>query len=80
MTLAADVVIGLDIGTTSSKAVARPAAHSGDAYVERPTPWHAGRCGQTEIDPYLLLNLAVELIGAAVREAESKWGPVRVRA
>jgi sugar (pentulose or hexulose) kinase len=79
MTLAADVVIGLDIGTTSSKAVARPAGHSAGAYVERPTPWPVGRGGQTEIDPYLLLNLAVELIGAAVREAESTWGPVRVR-
>jgi sugar (pentulose or hexulose) kinase len=104
------VVIGMDIGTTSAKAVVRPvsprsgapyadgttsdrtaseraAAHGdpstahGDpstAYVERPTAWQAGRHGQTETDPYRLLDLAVELIGRAVRAAESAWGPVRV--
>ena len=35
--------------------------------------------GQTEIDPYRLLDVAIELIGRAVRAAESAWGPVRVR-
>ena len=72
-----DVVIGLDIGTTSSKALARPTALGGTCYVEQPTPWRTP--GQTEIDPYRLLETAVELIGRAVRAAESAWGPVRVR-
>ena len=72
-----DVVIGLDIGTTSSKAVARPTAPGGTCYVEQPTPWRPP--GQTEIDPYRLLEVAVELIGRAVRASESAWGPVRVR-
>ena len=72
-----DVVIGLDIGTTSSKALARPTAPGGTCYVEQPTPWRIP--GQTEIDPYRLLEVAVELIGRAVRASESAWGPVRVR-
>jgi sugar (pentulose or hexulose) kinase len=79
MTARADVVIGLDLGTTLAKAVVRSQAHRAAGYVELPTPWQTGRCGQTEIDPYVLLGLAVELIGRAVREAESAWGTVRVR-
>jgi sugar (pentulose or hexulose) kinase len=80
MTPRADVVIGMDIGTTSAKAVVRTATQGSAPYVEQPTPWRTGSSGQTEIDPYRLLRLAVELIGQAVRAAESAWGPVRVRA
>jgi sugar (pentulose or hexulose) kinase len=79
MTFSSDVVIGMDIGTTSAKAVVRSQARSGAPYVELPTPWHTGGYGQTEIEPQRLLALAVELIGQAVRAAESAWGPVRVR-
>ena len=79
MTLSTDVVIGIDVGTTSAKAVARPVSRRGARYVEQPTAWRTGSHGQTEIDPYRLLDMAVELIGRAVREAESAWGPVRVR-
>jgi sugar (pentulose or hexulose) kinase len=79
MTVSTDVVIGIDIGTTSSKAVVRSTSRSGTPYVEQPTPWHTGSCGQTEIDPCRLVDVAVELIGRAVRAAESAWGPVRVR-
>jgi sugar (pentulose or hexulose) kinase len=77
MTQRTDIVIGLDIGTTSAKALAQPVSRSGSVYAERPTPWFAGRQGETEIDPYRLLDLAVELIGAAVHAAEAAWGPVR---
>ena len=80
MTLRTDVVIGIDIGTTSAKAVAWPVSRRGTPHVEQPTQWRTGSRGQTEIDPYHLLDMAVELIGRAVREAESAWGPVRVRA
>ena len=75
----ADVVLGIDIGTTSSKAVARPAGPCGSTwpggtpYVEQRTPWLT-RGGQTEIDPYRLVDLAAELIGRAVQAAESTWG------
>ena len=79
MTFVADVVIGMDIGTTSAKAVARAVSRRGARYVEQSTPWRTGSRGQTEIDPYRLLDVAVELIGQAVRAAESAWGPVRVR-
>ena len=77
--MTSNVVIGIDIGTTSSKAVARSTSHRGRPYVEQRTPWHTGSCGQTEIDPYCLVSVAVDLIGRAVRAAESAWGPVRVR-
>jgi sugar (pentulose or hexulose) kinase len=79
MTFSTDVVLGIDIGTTSSKAMAQSPSQRGTPYVEQPTPWHTGGCGQTEIDPYRLVEVAVELIGRAVTEAESVWGPVRVR-
>jgi sugar (pentulose or hexulose) kinase len=84
MTFSTDVVIGIDIGTTSAKAMARSissaaAPQPGTPYVQQPTPWHTGGRGETEIDPYRLVSVAVELIGRAVRVAESAWGPVRVR-
>ena len=79
MTVSTDVVLGIDIGTTSSKAVARSASRDGTPYVEQPTPWRTRGGGQTEIDPYRLVDVAVDLIGRAVRAAESRWGPIRVR-
>jgi len=79
LTVRADVVIGIDIGTTSSKAVVGSAARRGTPYVEQPTPWRTRDCGQTEVDPDRLVALAIDLIGRAVRAAESAWGPVRVR-
>ena len=81
--MTSSIVVGLDIGTTSSKAVARLVAASasrpGRPYAEQPTPWRTDACGQTEIHPNRLVSLAVDLIGSAVRAAESAWGPVRVR-
>jgi sugar (pentulose or hexulose) kinase len=74
-----DAVIGIDIGTTSAKAVAWSPARCGTPYAELPTPWHTGRGGQTEIEPGRLAGVAVELIGRTVRAAEAAWGPVRVR-
>jgi len=83
MTPGTDFVLGIDIGTTSSKAVARPMARSmagpGTPYVEQATPWQTRTCGQTEIEAHRLADVAVALIGSAVRAAESAWGPVRVR-
>ena len=61
----ASVVVGLDIGTTSSKAVAWPASGSvpasrrgGGPCAEQPTPWHTSGCGRTEIDAYRLVAVA----------------------
>ena len=78
MTAHTGVVIGLDIGTTSAKAVVTPLSRPGAHYLEQPTPWQDHR-GQTEIDPYRLLDLVVGLIGRAVRTAPPAWGPVLVR-
>ncbi|MFY9927249.1 MAG: FGGY family carbohydrate kinase, partial [Streptosporangiaceae bacterium] len=78
MTFSSDVTIGIDIGTTSSKAVVRSASANAAVYAELRTPWQTLDCGQTEIDPGRLVDLAIELIGRAVRTAESAWGPVRV--
>jgi sugar (pentulose or hexulose) kinase len=77
--MTSNVVLGIDIGTTSSKAVAQSMSRESADSVEQPTPWHTGGCGQTEIDPYRLVEVVVELIGRAVHAAESAWGPVRVR-
>src|SRR6185312_12530777 len=51
----------------------------GRPFAEQPTPWQTDACGQTEIHPNRLVDLAADLIGSAVRAAESAWGPVRVR-
>ena len=77
--MTSSIVVGLDIGTTSSKAVARSASRHATPYVEQSTPWQTNTCGQTETDPNRLVSLAVDLISSAVRAAESAWGPVRVR-
>ena len=76
MSVKTDVVLGIDIGTTSSKAVARPVsphvtpdAGPCTAYAEQRTPWHTGSCGQTEIGASRLLDVAVELIGSAAAAA-----------
>lgn len=80
MTHSTDVVIGLDIGTTSSKAVVQRASGHDAYYTEQPTPWHTYPDGRTEIDPHRLTDVAVDLIGAAVRIAEQAMGQSRVRA
>jgi len=64
------VLVGIDIGTTSSKAVARSASRRGTPYVEQRTPWRSPGGGQTEIDPYRIVDVAVDLIGRAVQAAE----------
>lgn len=74
-----DVVIGLDIGTTTSKAVARSSSGAEIPHVEQRTIWRTGDDGYTETSADALLALAVDLIGHAAREAGRAWGPVRVR-
>jgi sugar (pentulose or hexulose) kinase len=79
MTSGSDVIIGIDIGTTSSKAVVHCASANAAVYADLRTPWRTLDCGQTEIEPGRLVDLAIDLIGCAVQAAESAWGPVRVR-
>jgi sugar (pentulose or hexulose) kinase len=79
MTSLSDVFIGLDVGTTTSKALVRTGDHRDIGIVEAPTPWHNYPDGRTETSAEVLLNLATQLISQAVRTAESAVGPVRIR-
>ncbi len=79
MNFSTDIIVGLDIGTTSSKAIARSQLHRRAPYVEQCTPWRTHSDGLTDIDPRSLVDLAAELIGLVVQAAESAWGSVRVR-
>lgn len=74
-----DTVIGLDIGTTTSKALIRPVASPDTRVVEIDTPWSdAG--GACQIRPETLVTTAVELIARSVDVATTVWGPCAVRA
>lgn len=75
-----ETVIGLDVGTTTSKALIRRRDTSAALVVQLPTRWQALAGGRTEITPAALLDLAADLIGLAVRTAEPAWGRVVVRA
>jgi sugar (pentulose or hexulose) kinase len=75
MTRAIGTVVGLDIGTTASKALIRRLDDHASLVVQLPTPWvHA------ELAPATVLCLAVDLIGTAAAAARSAWGDVAVRA
>lgn len=75
-----DTVLGLDVGTTTSKALIRPLTGGPELVVEAPTPWQTTPGAGTDIRPQTLLAVAIDLIGEAVRSAEFAWGAVAVRA
>ncbi|HEX8303352.1 MAG TPA: FGGY family carbohydrate kinase [Jatrophihabitans sp.] len=79
MTSCTDVFIGLDMGTTTSKALVRTGDHRDLVVVDAPTPWHSHPGGRTETSPELLLRLATDLIRRGVHAAELIVGRVRVR-
>jgi sugar (pentulose or hexulose) kinase len=79
MTSFTDVFVGLDLGTTTSKALVRTGGHRDLGIVDAPTPWHNYSGGRTETSAEILLNLAMQLIHRAVHSAELAVGPVRVR-
>jgi sugar (pentulose or hexulose) kinase len=72
--------VGLDIGTTTSKALIRRLGDPRVLVVRQPTRWRATSDGRTELEAAAFLRLAVDLIGAAAHAAESAWGPVAIRA
>lgn len=72
--MATDVLVGVDVGTTSIKALAVTAGGEVLASASRPTPWrHAGP--NADADPG---ELAAVAIGVCAEAAESIDGPVRV--
>jgi sugar (pentulose or hexulose) kinase len=72
-----EVVIGLDLGTTRSKALVRDLSGRQAALVETGTPWTTCN-GGTETSAQAVLGLAVDLLGRAVQAAEQRTGPVQV--
>jgi len=80
MTAVIDTVIGLDVGTTTSKALIRRLGGPGVLIVQEPTLWRAAPGGRTELEAAAFLRLAVDLIGAATQAAESAWGTIAIRA
>jgi sugar (pentulose or hexulose) kinase len=76
MSAVTEVVVGLDLGTTSSKAIVHDLECRQVALVERRTPWTTVD-GGTETTAQAVLALAVELLGRAVQEAEQRVGSVR---
>jgi sugar (pentulose or hexulose) kinase len=80
MTLSStEVFMGIDVGTTASKALACTGDLHHLAIAEMPTPWRTHPDGKTEANPELLFELATQLIRRAVRAAESVIGPIRIR-
>jgi sugar (pentulose or hexulose) kinase len=74
-----DTVVGLDIGTTASKALIRRLGHPASLLVQKPTRWRADH-GRTELAASSFLELATDLIGLAAQAAEAAWGTVAIRA
>ena len=64
-------MVGLDIGTTRSKALVRDLQGRQAALVEARTPWTTVD-GGTETTAPNMLGLAVELLGRAVQAAEQR--------
>ena len=72
-----EILVGLDLGTTSSKAIARDLRDRQVALVEAATPWTTVLGGtQTMADS--LFALALGLLTDVVHRAEERIGPVRV--
>jgi sugar (pentulose or hexulose) kinase len=72
-----EVTVGLDIGTTRSKALVRDLSDRQAALVEAATPWTTGDEG-TETGAEAVLALAVGLLDRALQAAERRVGRVRV--
>ena len=72
-----EILVGLDLGTTSAKAMARDLLDRQVALVETRTPW-TSVSGGTHTGPEALLALSIGLLTDVVRRAEDAVGPVRV--
>ena len=80
MTPPIDTVVGLDIGTTASKALIRRLGRPATLVVQTPTRWRSEEGTRTQLEASAFLQLAVDLIGTAARAAESAWGTIAIRA
>lgn len=73
-----DVVIGLDLGTTSSKALVCDLTGNTVALVEDRTPWTTTPNGGTQTKASALVGLARDLLRRVILEAEHRLGRLRV--
>ncbi|MFC4222899.1 FGGY family carbohydrate kinase [Lysinibacter cavernae] len=74
------VTIGLDLGTTVSKAIARLADGETIGTANRSSTWLTTSDGHTETDANGYIELAIGLLNDVVAEAEALRGPVSVSA
>jgi sugar (pentulose or hexulose) kinase len=74
-----EAVIGLDLGTTTTKALVRDADGRQLSLVATPTPWNTTTSGGTETTADALVDLAVRTLNSALQQAEATTGRVRVR-
>jgi sugar (pentulose or hexulose) kinase len=72
-----EITVGLDLGTTSAKAIARDLPGRQIALVEGGTPWTTVS-GGTQTTPESLLALAIGLLTDVVHQARERVGPVHV--
>jgi sugar (pentulose or hexulose) kinase len=77
--IARDAVMGVDLGTTMSKALLRTPDGEQLALVEARTPWTTTQDGGTELDAECFVGLAVELLRRAYEQA-CAGAPLRVSA
>ncbi len=75
--MSTQITVGLDLGTTSAKAVARDLLHRQLALVEAGTTWTT-LAGGTQTSAQSLLTLAVRLLTEVVHRAEEQAGTVLV--
>jgi sugar (pentulose or hexulose) kinase len=75
---AKEAVIGLDLGTTTSKALVQDVRGRRLALVETPTSWNTTSGGGTETTAATLADLVVRILKAAVQQAEASSGAFRV--
>lgn len=75
-----DAVMGLDIGTTTAKAVVTRLDDQRHVVVDVPTRWTNVPGGGSEIDPVAFLSATKQLMALSVDAADSAWGSTRVLA
>jgi sugar (pentulose or hexulose) kinase len=71
-------IIGVDLGTTSSKALVRDLDGREVALVEARTPWSTADGDRTQTSAIALLQLTTDLLRRAVAQAERQVGRVQV--
>ncbi|HEY0813220.1 MAG TPA: FGGY family carbohydrate kinase [Pseudonocardia sp.] len=72
-----EVVLGLDLGTTSSKALVRDLVGREVALASARTPWATVQGGTETTAPAMLVS-ALDLLNRAVRTTEERIGPIQV--